>query len=140
MRKVFKKIFILGITSCFVAYLALNYFGKVKRNVISNDHQFKEEHTNFKSNMILKSIKHKNASTELKSSTKRFLAFDGGGFEQSISNIIKCSNNIEIELTTSYENADFSFFHMSLIQLDKIDAKANKKIYTMVYTLESEVY
>jgi hypothetical protein len=122
--------------------LGLNYSNKVNKvshSIISNEQQLNNERQYFKLNKILDSIREKNASEVLKLSTKRFLAYDGGGFDQSNSQLIKCANNIEVEITTSYENADFSFFHMSLIQLDKLSVKANKKVYTMVYTLESEV-
>lgn len=143
MRKVFKKIFMLGIILCFVAYLALNYSDKVNKishSIISNNQQLDNGRQYLKFKRILDKTKEKNESKVLlKLSTKRFLAYDGGGFDESNSKLIKCANNIEVELTSSYENADFSFFHMSLIQLDKLAVKVNKKVYTMVYTLESEV-
>ena len=66
---------------------------------------------------------------------KHYVAFDGGGFGSVNTGLIKCNENLEVEVVGEpTSNVNISFFHMSLPGLPQ-----SKEPYSMVFTMESEV-
>lgn len=72
---------------------------------------------------------------------RRLIAFDSGGFGPVERGITKCRDGTEIEVTddsSKLATADFAYYHMQVPPRREKNGENSKRVYSMVYTLESE--